>query len=198
MKASYRIAIQTVVLVTMIGHSAAAASVSPTAWLQSIDNQLKPLVKNTRQNNGKIIQILDQMMNFNSLCRASLGNHWNTRTPEQQQEFTTTLRALIEKNVIKRLGDTTGKNPDAVTYVSEKITGEKATVTTIVRDGKGPRAAEFEIVYKLEKKGNAWTVVDMETDGVSLVANYRSQFNSIITKDGWDKLMKKMKDKLDD
>ena len=59
-----------------------------------------------------------------------------------------------------------------------------------------PLAAEIELVYKMEKNGNVWIVVDMETDGVSLLSNYRSQFNQIIKKDGWENMMKKMKDKL--
>jgi phospholipid transport system substrate-binding protein len=48
----------------------------------------------------------------------------------------------------------------------------------------------------MRKKGKGWRVTDMVTDGVSLVSNYRSQFNKIITEDGWDVLMQKMKDKL--
>ncbi|MCK9524196.1 MAG: ABC transporter substrate-binding protein [Proteobacteria bacterium] len=195
MKTAHRMALPILFCITLMAQNVLANN-SPTAWLQSFDKKLQPLVKNTKQNNAKILQILNQMMNFDALCRASLGNHWDARTEAEQKEFSQTLRALIEKNVVKRLGDTTGKNANAISYTGEKINGDNATVTTIVRDGQGPRAAEFEIVYKLAKKGNAWIVVDMDTDGVSLVSNYRSQFHSIITKEGFDKLMQKMKDKL--
>ena len=83
-----------------------------------------------------------------------------------------------------------------IKYQSEEIAGSTATVVTIVSDGDGPRAQQLEIAYKLEKRGRSWVVVDMITDGVSLVSNYRSQFNKIITQDGWDAMIKKMKDKL--
>jgi phospholipid transport system substrate-binding protein len=48
----------------------------------------------------------------------------------------------------------------------------------------------------MRKKGATWIVVDMETDGVSLVQTYRNDFNKNIKNDGWEALMKKMKDKL--
>jgi phospholipid transport system substrate-binding protein len=69
-------------------------------------------------------------------------------------------------------------------------------VVTEVAAGAGPRDSRTEIAYKLRKHGKEWIGVDMVTDGVSLVANYRSQFNKIIVEQGWTALMQKMKDKL--
>ena len=48
----------------------------------------------------------------------------------------------------------------------------------------------------MQRRGKSWRVTDMVTDGISLVSNYRSQFNKIITEDGWDVMMQKMRDKL--
>jgi ABC-type transporter MlaC component len=73
----------------------------------------------------------------------------------------------------------------------------EGSVTTIIRVGKGKRLDEIEIVYKLKKKGISWIVVDMITDGVSLVGNYQAEFNKIINSDGFEGLMKKMKDKME-
>jgi phospholipid transport system substrate-binding protein len=171
----------------------AEAQTTPTAFLQTYDQKVKPMLASSAQNKDKIIKVLNQMLDFPTLCKASLGRNWEGKTDAQRKEFTDTLHALIEKNVVKRLKDTRNHK---IKYQSEEIAGSSATVVTIVSDGTGPRAQQLEIAYKIEKRGRSWVVVDMVTDGVSLVSNYRSQFNKIITQDGWDAMIKKMKDKL--
>jgi phospholipid transport system substrate-binding protein len=126
------------------------------------------------------------------LCKDSLGKHWETRSEDERKEFTKTLKALIEKNLINRLKNTKERK---IKYQSESLDGNKAQVLTEVATGDDPRADTLEIEYKMQKGRGTWGIVDMVTDGVSLVSNYRSQFNKIITEDGWDTLMKKMKDK---
>jgi phospholipid transport system substrate-binding protein len=170
-----------------------ARAETPTAFLQAIDQKLKPMLASTAQNKDKILKVLNQMLDFPALCKDALGKHWEGKTEAQRKEFADTLHALIEKNVVKRLKDT---RTHKVKYESEEVAGATATVVTIVSGGDGPRASQMEIDYKLRKGAKGWAVVDMVTDGVSLVSNYRSQFNKIITQDGWDAVIKKMKDKL--
>ncbi|MBN2527134.1 MAG: ABC transporter substrate-binding protein [Deltaproteobacteria bacterium] len=181
------------VFLTMSLSAAALADKGPTDYLKSLDGQIKPLLTKSDQNKVKILKIVKKMLDFNRLCKDSLGKHWETRTPEEQKDFTETLTALIEKNVLKRLTNT---KDNEVKYESENVKGDTATVITLVSDTSGPRPVEIEIAYKMEKKGKNWIVVDMKTDGISLVSNYRSQFNKLIEKEGWDSMMKKMKDKL--
>lgn len=171
----------------------AAGKGGPTAFLQSKDKQLKPLLANTDKNKQKILKTINSMMDFDTLCKDSLGKHWEPRTDAERKEFSETLQALIEKNLIKRLKDS---KDNVITYGEEKVNGEKASVATTVKVGNDPRADATEIIYKMRKKGASWIVTDMVTDGISLVANYRDQFNAHINKDGWAGLMKRMKDKL--
>ena len=157
------------------------AGQGPKEFLQSIDKKMQPLVASADKNKKKILKLVNKMLDFDALCKDSLGKHWETRTEAELKDFTVTLKALIEQNIVKRLKSTKG---NAVEYQSEKVKGNTATVVTLVRDGDGPRAAEIEIAYKMKKKGKSWIVVDMDTDGVSLVSNYRSQFNKLIKKEG--------------
>lgn len=173
--------------------ASAQAQGGPKAFLQSIDKKLKPLLANASSNEAKIVKIINQMLDFKTLCKDSLGKHWEGKTDAQRKDFQDTLHALIEKNVVARLKDT---KDHVITYESESVEGKSGTVVTIVADGTGPRAVQTEIAYRMQKRGKKWVVVDMTTDGVSLVSNYRSQFNKIITKDGWDVMMQKMRDKL--
>ncbi|MCP4676918.1 MAG: ABC transporter substrate-binding protein [Deltaproteobacteria bacterium] len=191
MKRFQHIATLTAILVFICG--SAAAQMSPTAFIKAKDKKLAPLLSDTAKNRTKIIGIVNKMLDFPTLCRASLGKYWEERTETERKDFTETLQALIEKNLINRLKDTKDRK---ISYESESVKENSASVVTLIAVGDDPRAEKTEIKYKLKKKGRGWAVVDMATDGVSLVNNYRSQFNKIITEEGWDILIKKMKDKL--
>jgi phospholipid transport system substrate-binding protein len=173
--------------------ASAFAGEKPMQFLKAKNEKLNPLLANTEKNKKKILDVVQNMMDFDTLCRDSLGKHWEGRTEAERTEFSDTLHALIEKNLIKRLKDSRNHK---VVYDAETVNGDSASVTTTVVSGDGPRAEQVEIEYKMKKQGKKWGVVDMVTDGVSLVSNYRSQFNKIITEEGFDALLKKMKDKL--
>lgn len=175
--------------------SVAAAEESPTAFMKKKDGELKPLLENVKKNKQKIISKIGEMMDFDALSKASLGVHWIKRTSDEQKEFSETLQSLIEENLVNRLKDS--KDHD-IRYESEKVNelGTEGSVTTFLKTGAGKRAEEIEIVYMLKKKGNTWIAVDMVTDEVSLVGNYQSQFKKIIDDDGFDALMKRLRDKL--
>ncbi len=189
-----RFQIVTIILASMVLLSGTVvAQASPTAFLKKNNKSLDPLLKDTEKNKKRILKIVNKMLDFKILCKSSLGKHWQDRTDDQRKEFTDTLQALIEKNLIKRLKNS---KDHVVTYESEEVDGKQASVVTMASQGDDPRAEKTEIAYKMHKQGNSWGVIDMVTDGISLVSNYRSQFNKIITEDGWPALMQKMKDKL--
>lgn len=172
---------------------AGPAPQSPTKFLKAKNVRLESLVKDPDKNKQKIVKTVGEMLDFDRLAKDSLGKHWDGKTDQQRKEFTQTLRSLIEKNLVDRLKKT---KKHKISYEAEKVSGDEALVTTYVVDPSDPRAEKTEVEYKLRKQGAAWIAVDMVTDGISLVENYRSQFNKIISKDGWEVLMKKMKDKL--
>jgi phospholipid transport system substrate-binding protein len=70
-------------------------------------------------------------------------------------------------------------------------------VSTTVKVKTQGKATDADIVYKLRRDGERWVVWDVITDEVSLVRNYRSQFQKIITEKSYDELIKKMKSKLE-
>src|SRR5207249_1336631 len=110
-------------------------------------------------------------------------------------EFVTTLRELIERNYVKQLRT----NLDyQVQYKGEQLDGDDATVTTVVKVRSQGKNTDAEILYKMRKAppGGVWRVWDVVTDEVSLVRNYRTQFNKIITEQSYEALIKKMKSKL--
>lgn len=173
----------------------AAAGTPATDFLKKKDQKLKPLLANADKNQDKILKVINSMMDFDALCKDSLGTHWAERTEDEQKKFKDTLKQLIEKNLIKRLKNS--KN-NTINYTGEAKGKKGIEVKTAIKDPSDPRADAIEVVYVMRKKGNSFLVIDMITDGASLVGNYRDQFNKHINKDGWDGLMKKMTDKLNE
>lgn len=185
----------TIALILCYAGVASAKPETPTQFLKSKESTLQTLLKDTKGNQGKIVKSVTSMMDFDVICQKSLGKHWKGRSPAEQADFKTTLQGVIEKNLTSRIKENASRTPE---YKSEKIAenNKEATVVTLVKTSDDPKAEKTEIVYQLERRGTTWIAVDMETDGVSLVANYRSQFNKIINEQGWDELVKKLKAKL--
>jgi phospholipid transport system substrate-binding protein len=150
-----------------------------------------------KKQKDEIKSLAANLLDYDELGKRSLAQHWTKLNPLQQKEFIATLRELIERNYVKQLRS----NLDyQVQYKGEQVEGEDATVNTIVKVKSQGKNSDAEIVYKMRKipvgVGPEWRVWDVITDEVSLVRNYRTQFNKIITEQGYDALIKKMKKKL--
>lgn len=138
---------------------------------------------------ARLVDILD----FDELCRRSLDTHWDTLTPAQRTEFSGILRQLVERNYRssqERILDY------QLAYTREETTSNGVTVHMEARSRAARREPPVEISYAMHMVGTEWRVFDVTTDGVSLVHNYQQQFHRIITRDGFDGLMTRMRDRL--
>jgi phospholipid transport system substrate-binding protein len=180
-----------------------AVGLGPMATLKQKNGEVDKLL---RQKVGKgtpaeqkqkddIKQLAASLLDYDELAQKSLAAHWDKLTPAQRTEFVTTLRELIERNYVKQLRT----NLDyQVQYKNEENEGDRATVSTVVKVKSAGKNTDAEIIYKMKKDPDGWRVWDVITDEISLVKNYRTQFNKIITEQSYDALIKKMKSKLKD
>jgi phospholipid transport system substrate-binding protein len=182
----------------------AAAADSPMAVLKKANKKIEKLLDqkvetgsaSEKQRDDKIKKIVDGFLDFETLSRKAMGKHWEERNEEEKLEYSKLFRELIQKNYLKQIHE---KADYEMIYNSEQIDGDKAVVDTTARaKNKEGEEAETSVVYKLRRTKGKWLVVDIETDEVSLVGNYRSQFNKIITKDGFKTLIDKMKKKINE
>jgi len=136
--------------------------------------------------------VADQIFDWKETGKRALGRHWQPLKPAQQEEFATLFADLVERSYIGKIEAYSGER---ILYVGEAIESSQATVRTrLVTKSQ----TEVPIDYRLQKEGDRWRVYDVSIEGVSLVANYRSQFNRIITQSGFDSLLQKMKTKKDE
>ena len=133
-------------------------------------------------------KIANDIFDFTETAKRSLGRHWLARTPAEQSEFVQLFSDLLERSYLSKIEIYGGEK---IQYVSDTIEGgDQAKVQTkIVTRG----TSEIPIEYRMHKKGERWLVYDVIIESVSLVSNYRTQFNKIIQTSSYAELVKKMK-----
>lgn len=134
-------------------------------------------------------KIADEIFDFAETAKRSLGRHWQPRSPAEREEFVQLFADLLERSYISKIELYSGER---ITYLNDSIEGDQAVVRTKIVTKQG---TEVPIDYRMLKKGDRWLVYDVIIEGVSLVANYRTQFNKIIQTSSYQDLVKKMKTK---
>jgi phospholipid transport system substrate-binding protein len=197
MRSPYRhvaLALGLVLSVVMVLPAAAGA---PSDQLKAqIDRVLKTLDDpdlkkdgRAKDRRGAVRRIANEIFDFGETARRSLGRHWQPRTPAERGEFVQLFSDLLERSYISRVELYGGEK---IQYLGDSIEGDQAKVQTRLLTKGG---SEIPIEYRMHRKGDRWLVYDVIIEGVSLIANYRSQFNKIIQTSSYQELVRKMKTK---
>lgn len=141
----------------------------------------------------EVTRILSDLLDFQELSRRALGTHWDGLTEAQRTEFAGLLQQLVERNYQANLERVLDFD---ISYTTEQQTADGTTVTTSARSRTERRQPPVEIAYTLHLQGTTWRVFDVVTDGVSLVRNYRNQFNRVITEHNFEELLRRMRERL--
>ena len=153
------------------------------------DPELRKETKNNERR-AAVRKVADEIFDFTETAKRSLARHWQQRSPAERKEFVDLFTDLLERSYISKIEFYNGER---ITYLGDTIEGDQATVRTKIATKQG---AEIPVDYKmLRAPGNRWLVYDITIEGVSLVANYRTQFNKIIQTSSYQELVKKMKTK---
>lgn len=136
-------------------------------------------------------QIADGVFDWEEMARRTLATHWRGRTPQQQKEFIDLFKELVQRSYMNRLEGAAEERQD-ILYLEEQRDGSRAAVKTKVVT---KRNLEVPIEYRLHKPTERWQIYDVVIEGVSLVNNYRSQFNRIIVSSSYQDLIQRMKAK---
>jgi phospholipid transport system substrate-binding protein len=173
---------------------------SPTVQIKStVDQVIQTLTDAQLQGEGKrperrkrLREVIFVRFDFQEMAQRSLGAHWQRRTPEEQAEFIKIFSDLLEQTYVDKIES---YNNEKFIYTNERMDGRYADVNSKMRTSKGE---EFTINYKLHRVGENWRVYDLVIENISLINNYRSQFNRILTGSTYDELISKIKAKVSD
>jgi phospholipid transport system substrate-binding protein len=133
-------------------------------------------------------RVIGRRIDFAEMAKRSLGSHWQGRTPKQQTEFVKLFTDLVEDAYLGQIESYPG---DKFVYLREIRDGEFAEVDSKLNALKGD---EIAINYRLRGRNADWKVYDVVIENVSVVGNYRSQFNRILSGASFDELLKKLRE----
>lgn len=170
--------------------SAGAPSDQTRSTIEKVLAILKdPSAKAKSERHDRIRQAINPSFDFAEMAKRSLGTHWQRRTPAEQQEFVKLFTDLVETSYA---GTIESYNGEKVAIGNEKQDKDFAEVNTKIVTKQGE---EFSIDYKLHQVGGSWKIYDAVIENVSLINNYRSQFNRVIGKSSYDELVTMIKSK---
>lgn len=140
-----------------------------------------------KERRAVIRKIANDIFDFAETARRSLARHWQARTDREREEFIQLFSDLLERAYFSKIDVYGGER---ISYLGELVDGDVATVRTRIVTRQG---SEIPIDYRMLRRGERWLVYDVSIEGVSLVSNYRTQFNKIIQTSSYQELVRKMR-----
>ncbi|MCB5188386.1 ABC transporter substrate-binding protein [Methylobacillus caricis] len=174
----------------------AAAEVAPDALVKSTAEDVLAVVKKDKDiqagNQSKIFALAEEKIlpnfNFDRVSRLVLGKAWSKASPEQKEAFQQEFRSLLLRTYATALSKYRNQTIEYKPFRAQSDETDVKVKTQILQPGGQPVAVD----YSLEKSGDSWKVYDITIEGVSLVTNYRGQFNNEIRQGGLDGLIQKL------
>ena len=176
-----------------------ALAVAPVALAASAEDFVRikqtELMKLVREGkpDSEVDKVFDQVLDYRVLAEASLGENWADRTDAEKEEFTSLLSKLVRSSYRRNLKKTLGYD---VAYKGTEKGKDGEVVRTVATSTKDAREEPMSIDYVVRSQTAGQRIVDVVTEGSSMVANYRSSFARIMKKGGFAEVLKRMRKKV--
>lgn len=148
------------------------------------DHALKPADRR-----AAVRKLASEAFDVQETARRALGQHWQHRTPAEREEFVGLFADLLERTYIAKIDLYGGER---LRFSDEKIDGNIASVRGKVITKQG---ADVPVEARMHKKADRWLIYDVTIEGISLVANYRAQFDRIIRTSSYGELIKRLRNR---
>jgi phospholipid transport system substrate-binding protein len=156
--------------------------------IKVLDDPSLKVASKAEERRTAIRKVADNIFDFPETAKRALGPHWRSLSEQDQHEFVGLFADLLERAYLSKIETYSGEK---IAYTGDTIDGDLATVKTRFTTKKG---TDIPIDYRmLQQGGGRWLVYDVSVEGVSLVNNYRTQFNKIIQTGSYQELVTRMK-----
>jgi len=142
--------------------------------------------KNATQRQAAILGAAGGIFDFAEMAKRSMGQHWAARTPAERTQFVALFTDLIQHSYINKVDQHGGAK---MSFMGETVDGDLAAVRTAIPLSSGK---QMPLEYRMHNADARWQVYDLSIDGISLVSNYRAQFNKIIRIESYEALVTKL------
>ena len=132
-------------------------------------------------------KIASEVFDVQETARRALGPHWQQRSPQERQEFVQLFADLLEQTYISKIDLFGGER---LKFTDEKVDGDNAIVRAKVFT---KQQTEVPVEARMLRKGDRWLIYDILIENISLVGNYRAQFDRIIRTSSYEDLVKRLR-----
>jgi len=177
----------------------AAAQEAPDVLVKTVTLEVVDLITKDKEikagSRAKLVQVIEAKVlphfNFTAMTALAMGQSWNKATPEQKKQLTEEFKTLLVRTYASALAAYSEQKFD---FRPLRARPGDTDVTVNVRVMQ-PGAQPVTLDYSMEKTGSGWKVYDVMVGGVSLVANYRTEFANTVRNSGVDGLIRDLQKK---
>jgi phospholipid transport system substrate-binding protein len=175
------------------GGAGAAQAGPPTEQVKQYTDQVLKILRDPTirpaDKRDAVRRAAAEVFDLHETAKRALGRHWHARTPAEREEFVQLFADLLERTYIHKIDLYGGER---LVYTQELQDGDYATVRAKVATRQG---TEVPVEAKMHRRGERWLIYDVAVEHISLVANYRSQFDRIIRTASFQELMSRLRNK---
>jgi phospholipid transport system substrate-binding protein len=172
----------------------AHAQEAPDAMVKRVSQEVLQIVKTDPKvqagDQARIREVIETKLlpnfDFERMTALAMGRNWRTATPEQQKRLIDEFRTLLVRTYSGALNQYRDQSMDYKPLRAEPNATDVTVRTEVIRQGQQP----VQIDYGMHKTGGGWKAYDVIVGGVSLVTNYRDEFNEQVKAGGVDGLVK--------
>jgi phospholipid transport system substrate-binding protein len=173
--------------------SAQAFAGTPIEQIQETIQQVLVVVngpsnQTDAERKGMLRDALMSRFDWLEMAKQALGKHWNN-VSGRQHEFVAAFAEFLGNSYVGKIGS---YKDEKILFVHESIEKNQAQVDTKIVSGAGEPTS---VNYRLHQVKGEWKIYDVVVEDISIVANYRSQFNRILSRSSFDDLLKRLKEK---
>jgi phospholipid transport system substrate-binding protein len=143
------------------------------------------------QRQEKLRAIVSASFDFREMSRSAMGYHWRSLTPDQRHEFTSVFTTFIEDSYLAKINDYSNQQVDFLSWRNNGAPEYAQVKTNIVQSGKTPISFNFLLL----NRSHGWKIYDVTVGAISIIANYRNQFNRVMNNKGYTALIGDLKSK---
>jgi len=183
--------------VAVLAADNSGGAVSPRVDVQATLDQMVKIVElypgeeNVKPRREKLREVIAPKFDFENMARSSLGTHWNTIPDVDRREFVRIFSDLLAKTYLKRIENI---RSDTVRVDSERF--NDPPTSAVIKTTVTYKGDKFPIDYRMAAGAGGWKVYDVIIENISLVSNYRTEFNGIIRNEQFAGLMKRLRNKI--
>jgi len=163
----------------------------PTDQLRAYTDQVLKILEDPNlslpDRRAAVRKVATEAFDVSETAKRALGQHWQQRTPAERDEFVQLFANLLEQTYISRIGEYGGER---ITYTGEQVDGDRATVRAKIVTTKG---TEVPVESRLLKNQDRWLIYDVLIANMSLISNYRTQFDRVIRQSSYADLVQRLR-----